>query len=432
MASMKKSKMNALRLLAVSAALCMAASSASAEVNSLTARYLANGQIDPGFNGSGFFIGTASGHDVLNDVVTDSNGRAVVCGHVTDGFGNWQNVVGRFNANGTVDTSFGFLGLAWLTLSTASTATACAINPANGRILVAVETGVLGGAATPNMVLASLTSGGQLDTGFGGGTGFVTLSLPGAAHAWPVDVRVSGGKVIVAGDLDNVAAGVNNEAFVARFHGNGAPDVTFDGDGLFRSSLGFSNIAIRGMDADGIGRPVLVGSAGAQTLIARLTTAGIPDPAFDNDGKRQFSFPGQVASEARSVFTSGSTITLAGIVAYTVNGPWSPSVMRLLDGGAGDPSFANAGGWAVVSPTTLPGSTIVNDIARSPVNGDAVLTAANKVGSGLYSLTLLRFTTAGILKSSGGVVITPTTVNVHPLAVWVDGVDRATITGYLE
>ena len=77
------------------------------------ARYNANGTLDSGF-GNGGKVTTAisgSGGDYAGGVVVQSDGKIVLAGYSLNGSGtmssNYDFALARYNANGTLDSSFG-------------------------------------------------------------------------------------------------------------------------------------------------------------------------------------------------------------------------------------------------------------------------------------------------------------------------------------
>ena len=92
--------------------------------------------------------------------------------------------VARYNTNGSLDPTFGSGGVAVVPVSSAPGygATAVAIQPSDGKILVAVTTDISVNKNSTNpyysdFMIARLNTNGTLDTTFGGGKGYVTTSL---------------------------------------------------------------------------------------------------------------------------------------------------------------------------------------------------------------------------------------------------------------
>jgi uncharacterized delta-60 repeat protein len=444
MGSMHTVRIKALQLLALMSTLGASASHGSAQnIQGLAARLVSKGTFDPGFNGSGFWIGTAAGDDALNDVVMEPlpSKRAVVCGHMTIN-NAWHNIIGRFNDNGSVDTTFGLGGLSWIASLNATTAAACTLD-ASGRTVVVIEEGVVGSTTTASLLVARLKSNGWPDETFVSGAGFTRITLSGASHVFPHDVRVSGDKIFVGGEIDNLVG--PNEAFVLRLSATGTLDGGFNGSGVYRANMTFDDITIRGMDVDSTGRPVLVGGASGQTLVARLTTLGGLDNSFAGDGTRLYkSNAAEAVSQGRGVFASGNTVTAVYMLRYIPGlgqdpTRWFPAVVRLNGDGTNDTSFGASTLPAAPNPSattivgTLPATSIPHDIARSPVTGSITISATTQIGA-LPSLTLIRFNPNGGLANAfgtGGIQLpTGVSATVEPFALAVDSSDRTTTVGY--
>ena len=73
-------------------------------------RYNPDGTLDASFNGAGYVVhnGAAGGNGVDGalDIGIDSVGRILVAGVSTNGGGNYDMVIWRYNSDGTLDTSF--------------------------------------------------------------------------------------------------------------------------------------------------------------------------------------------------------------------------------------------------------------------------------------------------------------------------------------
>jgi uncharacterized delta-60 repeat protein len=163
-----------------------------------------DGSLDPAFFGIGFNTSPLLGATPVdqnrgNALAIDGSGRIVVAGQAMDGGGNLYMVVWRWLANGTLDTGFngtGYKSLANLGGALGEIANAVTLD-GQGRILLAgYATG-----ATKIMALVRLSSNGAPDASFGT-AGVVTHNgaAGGAgddrANAVLVD---SSGKILVVG-----------------------------------------------------------------------------------------------------------------------------------------------------------------------------------------------------------------------------------------
>jgi uncharacterized delta-60 repeat protein len=134
-----------------------------------------------------------------------------------------------------------------------------------------------------------LTTAGALDTTFNT-TGYVNFSIGSGADT-PYDVAIqSDGMIVVVG----VTAGTSNDFFAARFTSGGTLDTSFGG-GLGYVTVNVSTNATGSDTAyrvaiQGDGKIVIAGQANGDFGLVRLNTDGTLDTSFDGDGKQTTSF----------------------------------------------------------------------------------------------------------------------------------------------
>lgn len=192
------------------------------------ARYNATGSLDTTFNHTGMLsygLGQTGGNSAPVGVATDSAGRILVAAHS----GN-DPAVFRFTAAGPIDASFGASGVAAITqIEVAATFRSLALQP-DGRILAGGQT-ALGGSGFP---LARFNPNGSLDASFGsqglavGGNAFLTDGMPLVGIFLQPDGKV----LLVANQVNQDAlddsAGIRIPRFVVtRYQANGQFDPTF-------------------------------------------------------------------------------------------------------------------------------------------------------------------------------------------------------------
>jgi uncharacterized delta-60 repeat protein len=137
----------------------------------------------------------------------------------------------RYNANGTLDTSFGNGGS--VSNGSFSTASAGALYPVtgtanDGKIVVA------GQHTGGGFVLARYNANGSLDTAFGSG-GLVTTQI-GASGAFAVTIQADG-RIVAAGWTRPTGSSQNTFA-VARYNADGSLDSTFGSGGIVTTLIG--------------------------------------------------------------------------------------------------------------------------------------------------------------------------------------------------
>lgn len=109
---------------------------ASGIFNFAVARYLPNGQLDAGFNGSGKFVAAPFAFNSLTGVAIDGFNRINATGRAYNQVSAPRIAVLRLNPNGTPDTNFGGTGMVFTSITGSDEGDSIVIQP-DGRIVVA-------------------------------------------------------------------------------------------------------------------------------------------------------------------------------------------------------------------------------------------------------------------------------------------------------
>lgn len=263
------------------------------------ARYNPDGSLDNTFNGDGttsirFSTSGTDGGFALGmqgDKYVVAGG---ICpGGVPCGFG-----LERFHADGTLDTTFGTDGLAFLNMTGGDDrATALHVLP-DGKLLAAGRTGSTG------IALARFTADGALDETFGTG-GFSLTSFGEGRYdeAWDLEVQTDGAIITVGDSFD---PGFTGGSFALTRHlPSGSPDTTFGVGGRLLTSFG------------GTSRAYSVAFHGADKIVlAGETSAGNGSFALAQYLLGENTPPGDVSVAQPIDETSGKTpvtLTLSGV-----------------------------------------------------------------------------------------------------------------------
>ena len=201
------------------------------------ARFNADGSIDTTFNTTGTASAAAgTGSVSTTGVAIQPDGKIVLVGELVNANQYLFELV-RFNADGSLDTSFGSAGSVTPALGTGNSgAGAVAIQP-DGKI-VAVGYSSSGTQAVP--VVVRYGADGSLDTTFNA-TGIATASLGVSATGDAVAIQADG-KIVIAGTTTPTATS-ETQFGVARFTPSGSLDTTFDATGTVSTKLGYSDRA---------------------------------------------------------------------------------------------------------------------------------------------------------------------------------------------
>jgi uncharacterized delta-60 repeat protein len=252
----------------------------------MVARYNEDGSLDTSFDSDGIAISPpASGLVIGHDLAIQSDGKLVVSGQAV---AEEASIIGvaRFNADGSLDSSFDGDGIRTINIDSSISDEAFGVAiQSDGKI---VTTGMSNFYPDGlKLSVLRLNGDGTLDAEFDE-DGIVHTSASPAIIDYGQDVEIQGdGKLVVTG-FSRTDADPNQETvLVLRYNSDGSLDTSFDGDGKVRTEIG--TFSVRGHDAiiDPVGRIVVVGStepAGGVMTVFRYSPDGSLDPTFDDDG----------------------------------------------------------------------------------------------------------------------------------------------------
>jgi uncharacterized delta-60 repeat protein len=222
-------------------------------------------------------------------------------------------VVVRYNANGSLDTSFDADGKRILDLSGLSDVARSVILQSDGKIVV---TGQSNNAVDNDFAVVRFNANGSLDGSFD--TDGIQITPIGFSDDVPHSVVLqSDGKIVVAGYSNN---GSGNDFAVVRYNSDGSLDGTFDTDGKQTTPIGSSGAAYS-VVLQSDGKIVATGNAVIggwdKFAIVRYNPDGSLDSSFGTAGKRTTAI-GSRSDIAKSVVVqSDGNIVAAG---YSDNG----------------------------------------------------------------------------------------------------------------
>jgi len=248
------------------------------------ARYNSNGSLDNTFDGDGKVTTDFGAGDFGYSVVQQSDGKLVVAGRTYNGPGGKQAfAVARYNANGSLDTTFGGSGKVITAVRSTSDAAYNVALQSDGKLVVV---GGSSDGAKDDIAIVRYNSNGSLDTTFDGDGKLTTALGATASVAFSVVVQ-SDNKIVVAGAY-------NNNFAVVRYQTDGAIDTGFGVNGITLAAIGSSRADSVTQQADGKLLVAGTSSNGVDTDLAvlRLNTDGSLDTAFSGDGIQTFNFSG--------------------------------------------------------------------------------------------------------------------------------------------
>lgn len=328
-----------------------------------------------------------------------------------------------FAQSGTLDNSFGINGKYYENFGVAGFELVNLLQQPDGKILVG---GYAQFTATgSDFVLARFTSSGAPDAGFGT-NGVVTTNISGSSSDELMALRLlPDGKILVAGNGD--------QNVLVRYNSNGSLDNSFDSDGI----LVITNpdaFSIKDMQVQSDGKIVLLGDIWtwpAELAVLRLNTAGAPDLTFDGDGVFTWNAGTQSAYAASLALQADGKILVGGLVEEEDTGDLLYLLLRLTTAGVADNSFAGGTGFTTVNPG--PEDDELNKLLVLPDGNIMAGGFGYRSDGAMVYTTLVRYTSSGIpdatFNTNGIRTISSETTGFFSLGAMIADGNKTVLTG---
>jgi uncharacterized delta-60 repeat protein len=251
----------------------------------LMARYNANGTLDTTFglqsNGT-VIIDMGYDHDVVHSMAIQSDGKIIVAGDgINSGSPSYVSIMARFNRDGTLDASFYGGGTRTDTIGTTSRAWVVKIQPDDGKIVIGGN--YQDGSGPPSFYLARYDSNGAPDFSFN--SGMVTAS-PGTDPVLADIAILPNRKIIVVG---TTKGSINTDVFLMRFNADGTLDTTFGSAGtVLTDDVIHGREAAAGLAVQTDGKIIV--SATFQPSIGAILTNDLALLRYDAEGVLDITF----------------------------------------------------------------------------------------------------------------------------------------------
>lgn len=242
------------------------------------ARYNSNGALDTSFATNGFNITTPGTSDSIDDIILLPNGKIVAGGYATIS-GNAVFTVARYNADGSLDTSFATNGFNTVTPGTYDGIGPIAIQ-SDGKILAG---GYAQLGAIYAFALARYNSNGSLDTSFA--TNGFNTTTPGTSDSIDSIVLQPDGK-IVAGCIATISG--KAVFLLTRYNSNGSLDTFFATNGYNTTTPGTTadslNSIVTQLDGKFVGGGYTQVGGNNRFALTRYNQDGSLDTSFATNG----------------------------------------------------------------------------------------------------------------------------------------------------
>ncbi|WP_235116465.1 putative Ig domain-containing protein [Desmonostoc muscorum] len=330
-------------------------------------RYNRDGTIDNTFGNSGKVITDLSGSstDIANGIALQSDGKILAAGYTlaNSNFSNYNFALVRYNSDGTLDNSFGIEGKVITDFNQSSSDNGNAITIQNdGKILV---TGYTTGFGFLDFGLARYNADGTLDATFGNnGKTFANFSGYGA-YGQAIALQ-DDGKIFVTG---YVSIGDGNDNFaLARFNPDGSLDTTFGSSGQIITDFNGKNDSSFSVAIQDDNKILVIGTTSNGTVnefaLSRYNPDGSLDTAFGTNGKvitqvstpNAYNFDDFAASV--TVQSNGKILVAGGAYDSNFGSASNFALVRYNSDGSLDSTFGN-GGRVVTNTGYGAGSSVV-------------------------------------------------------------------------
>lgn len=401
----------------------------SSRYESVIARYNSNGTLDTSFGSNGVVITAMGQSGSASGVAVQPDGKIVIGGYSTPSTAHTLFAAARYNANGTLDSTFGTAGLATINDSSSDSARTLRLMPDGHIVLGGVS--VPSGASVYSAMVARLTSTGALDTSYNGtGMNIVAKSSLNAS------VLHSDGTVTAVGGTG--ASYWSSDFSLIQFNPSGQLDTTFGSGGKVITNFiqpTHAQADAVALQPDGkvvtagyryILRPNMNPDLGKEVVLTRYNVDGSPDTTFGSGGEVTTAF-GTIDDRANAVVVQpNGDILIAGQTSDPNTGT-AFLVARYLPNGAMDPSFGASGQTTITNFSTLYGNP--SDIATAIAlqSDGSILVAGDASGAGIG---IARLTPGGQLDmsyGSSGKAFTSVNVSGPASAIAVDSQGRAVV-----
>ena len=385
--------------------LVMTGSSLTVGVGEDTAvvRYNPDGSLDTGFDGDGKVVTSVSNtNDGARGVEILPSGKIIVAG--SSGSGNAADFSAvRYNADGSLDTSFDGDGIAGTAASALQDQALTVIISQSGKLL-AVGNSV---SSNSDFALVQYNDDGSLDAAFGtNGIAVRELGL-GTDAAYDVVIQPDG-KIVAAGESYN---GLGTDFTVIRYNPNGTLDSSFGINGVVITTFGTipagapKNAVLNSIIIQPDGKLLAAGSVNNRAptnndfALVRYNTDGSLDSSFGTNGivMTSVSDAGSFADAARALaLQSDGKIIAVGDAFSTSIGRNGFAVVRYNENGSLDTSFDGDGKAA----TSLGSDDTAFDVVIQTDGKIAVAGRSFNDTNNINNFALARYNPNGSLDTS--------------------------------
>jgi uncharacterized delta-60 repeat protein len=346
---------------------------------------------DDSFNGTGMITFGGGSNDIAWSVAPVSGSGIAVGGYTLSyGVAGWDFYLAKFDDTGALDASFGSSGTR--TVGSTHNERCYSMQPTSDGGYIMSGYHVVPATGIYNGYLVKINSAGALDNTFGG-SGTLTVGGSGAEYLMRVIETSDNGFIAVGQTTTYDVSGY--DMYVVKVTSAGVLDNSFGVNGTF--VIG-SNGGEYGRDvvqtADGgylvIGVTDSYGAGGNDVYIARLTSAGVLDNSFGNNGTITAGGSGYDAGRCVVLNDDGSFVVGGRTDSFGAGG-FDMYVMKFSAAGVPDSTFG-VNGFRTIGGT---GDELLYSICHDRHGGYLLAGYTTSFGAGGEDVYLVRLNPAG-------------------------------------
>lgn len=302
------------------------------------ARYNTDGSLDSSFGNDGSLLfNVGQGRSYISDLAQQPDGKIIIGGRTWDDIsGNFALV--RLNEDGSFDDTFGTNGISHITTTENDVSETMSLLD-DGKILLA-------GYRENNFAVAKFNADGSVDTTFGV-NGCTVIQFENLSDSYIRAMAIQNdGKILASGFLLNTDN--RFQVAAARLNADGSIDNSFGANGQLVFNVGEWNDFSEGLVLQADGK-ILIGGhkwiTNAQQrhdlFVARLNTDGSFDTSYGNNGVATARLVDGANYSSDMVLQADEKPILVG--STTFNGEYKMAMVRFDNDGNLDSTFGAAG-----------------------------------------------------------------------------------------
>ncbi len=368
------------------------------------------GVLDLTFFSTGFYTldGSAggSGHDEINDMVMDQQGRILAVGSSVNASGNLDMTIWRLTASGTLDTSFSGDGIYSHDNAAGGSGDDIGysiVTDSSNNIYVTGTS--LNGSGNFDMVVWKITSSGAIDSSFNG-TGLFAHDNAAGGNLNDQGNKIkinSSQKILIVGYSDQSLT--NRDLAIWKLNTNGTLDTSFDTDGVltYDGAAGGEDDIGNSFDFDSNGNIIVAGSGESgsdlsDTVVWKFDSSGSLDTSFNGTGifVHHNAAGGNDQDGGKDIVVDHTGQYIVSGFSRNTHGNYDMVLWKIASDGTLNNDFGN-NGLVIFDSSTLAG-TPSNDFGNSLfIDGSRNLLVA---GESNQSMSIWRLNEDGSLDDS--------------------------------